>query len=511
MAWRDKSRSQPHIRLEDRWATVRIMTMRVSASSAIGLGVVLLALGCGSDSSGPPPPAERIVQIARPPQADTILAAPLQALVVEVRTETGATSPDVVVRFTGLPVAGVFQPTMFVQPLTATGYAGFASVTTDTRGRAAVQVVFGLIAGSGLIEVAVPEIGASDTVAFTVQPGQPYSVRIVPMDTAIRVGGSFQFVGHVLDRFNNPRTDAVSFAATAAPAGAGVVTSGGQFTSTAPSRVTVVASAGQRTNTAFVSVVPNGTFAANSADGVVLSDLDGGHRQVLVPGPVSGDVEPAWAPSGQEIAIAPSGTPRQINFVSVNGSTVAVSWPAAAAGDPYWPTFSSDGQFLYFSDVQSGSPVGITRVKRDGSGVETVAPGLDYRPTVSPDGKRLAYHTVVAGSIVVQVYDLVTRAVTAEFAGAFPEWAPIGAAADLAMVDESTLRIVLISSSGANRRYLTPVFRRYAFQQMSWSPRGDWLLVRGELGLELIEISSGLVLPLPFSTAYSYAVWNPGT
>jgi len=201
-------------------------------------------------------------------------------------------------------------------------------------------------------------------------------------------------------------------------------------------------------------VVPNGSFAANTPDGVLLGDLDGSHREVLVPAPVSGDLELAWAPSAQEIAVAPSGASRQINLVSLNGATMPIAWPPGGAGDPYWPVFSPDGQYLFFSDVRDGAPVGIRRIRRDGPGLEIVASGLDYRPTLSPDGTLLAYHTVsqATWTFAVQVYDLMARTIRAEFPGAFPEWGPPGAAADLAMVDESTSRVVLIRSDGVNRR-----------------------------------------------------------
>jgi Tol biopolymer transport system component len=178
-------------------------------------------------------------------------------------------------------------------------------------------------------------------------------------------------------------------------------------------------------------------------------------------------------------------------------------------GDPYWPAYSPDGQYLYFSNV-SGVPVGIARVKPDGTGLEVVTEGLHYRPTLSADGRFVAYHTdSQAFDLVVQVFDLGTRAVKAEFPGAFPEWAPAAAGPVIALVEGN--RIVVVASDGSGRRYLTPATRVYAFQQMSWSPDGRWLLVRAEHGLEVIEVGTGLTLPLPFTALYSYAVWKPGS
>src|SRR2546427_2485314 len=110
---------------------------RLRMSRVAGLVVVtLLALGCGTETvEAPPGPVDRIRVVARPAATDTVIASPVQALVVEVRTEAGEPSAGVVVRFTGLPQDSGAQPSMWVRALTEATFGGFVAVTTDSRGQ----------------------------------------------------------------------------------------------------------------------------------------------------------------------------------------------------------------------------------------------------------------------------------------------------------------------------------------------------------------------------------------
>ena len=63
-----------------------------------------------------------------------------------------------------------------------------------------------------------------------------------------------------------------------------------------------------------------------------------------------------------------------------------------------------------------------------------------------------------------------------------------------------------MESDGTTRRYATAAGLG-AESPLSWSPDGRWLLARGQAGLELVEVATGLILPLGFTAGRVKAVW----
>ena len=60
----------------------------------------------------------------------------------------------------------------------------------------------------------------------------------------------------------------------------------------------------------------------------------------------------------------------------------------------------------------------------------------------------------------------------------------------------------VMSPDGTNRRQLTPDARPYGQDAgFGWSPDGNFIIAAGLGGLELIRVSDGAILPLPFASA----------
>jgi Tol biopolymer transport system component len=280
-----------------------------------------------------------------------------------------------------------------------------------------------------------------------------------------------------------------------------LISAAGAFTASAISRASVIASFGTLRDTAFVSVVPPGTYVAfeSNTGNLIYGDLDGTARRVLRAGPFRDLIEPAWSPAGDEVAVAPFKL-NQIEFVSLAGAVSTVTWTddSPFQGDAYWPAYSRDGQFVYFSRVV-GSANGIHRMRRQGGVLETIGPCECYRPSVSPDGRQVVFH-FFTNDVVVRVWDIAAQAyVSPEVPGRFAEWSPIGN--EIVFHENETGRIRIMRSDGSNIRYLTPVGRIYSQNsQISWSSAGTWILARSAASVDLINVATGLILPLSASS-----------
>jgi Tol biopolymer transport system component len=318
-----------------------------------------------------------------------------------------------------------------------------------------------------------------------------------------------------VDRFQNPRTDPVAYAVFSTPASAGTITQAGRLTTTAIGRIGVVVTAGTLANdTAFVSALPRGTVAAPdfSISRLTVIDLDGSNRQLVGPFPIHSNLEPAWSPDGSELLVAPTSNFREFQRIRLNGPTLPQTLGADAA-DPYWPAFSPDGQFVFFTNGGDGV---IWRARPDGTSAESAnipATFTQYRPSISRDGRYLALHTLVYSTVevVVQVWDLQARAqVSGDIPGRFPEWSPTSDS--VAYLENGTGRLRLMHRSGTGSRLITaPGGPLLTDGQISWSPDGRWIVARSDAGLEVIEASTGLRLPLRLGVNLAHPAWKPGS
>lgn len=90
--------------------------------------------------------------------------------------------------------------------------------------------------------------------------------------------------------------------------------------------------------------------------------------------------------------------------------------------------------------------------------------------------------------------------------GLYPAY---GLGDQIALVRGESVGVVNVDGSGF--RLVGDASRRYAQLRPSWSPDNRWLLLRGAQLLELVEVATGLTIPLPWSGLLTHPAWKPGT
>jgi hypothetical protein len=447
---------------------------------------------------------------------DTILAEPAQALVVEVRGENAVPVSGTVVRFQSLPIdsAHPYALGAFVSAVTSPYYGDFVADSTDSRGRASVLIKLGQTAGAARLLVSVPEFGLQDTARFTVLPGNAAHVVVLPKDTALYAGGSFQARASVTDRFGNLRSDPVTYSNTSAGiniAPSGTITAGGSFT-----RAFYKASARGWMDTGWVSVVPQGTVAAlqsgtfaGHGDGIVVFKLDGSGYQWIGPGGSWYNAAPAWSPSGTTLAFGRN--PGSLNWLYTSDLS-GNEQPLLTPGDSgltiaSWPSYSPDGATIYFSGATTGN-FAVWRANSNGTAPHQVyadPSGLAWRPSPSSDGTRLGI--TIGNPSYVCVFTLASASVSSwAIPGHMPRWSPVGET--IAFVQQYGGPVSVVNSDGTGAHQVSPVGRNYEEESLTWSPDGAWLLARASGTLELINVNAGTTLPLGYATQFVEPAWK---
>jgi Tol biopolymer transport system component len=121
-----------------------------------------------------------------------------------------------------------------------------------------------------------------------------------------------------------------------------------------------------------------------------VSELDGSNLQQLTSfrGTIRNVVGPGWSPDGQNIAVWVFPNIGLIN--ATTGSLRRLSLPDPPGGGK-WPSWSQDGQWLYFTATRR--PGGIWKVRPDGGTPVQVTRGSgDDMALESLDRKFLYYH-----------------------------------------------------------------------------------------------------------------------
>lgn len=470
------------------------------------LGAATLISGC-SDHGGPVGPPTNIPGITAVMGAnvtDTVLARIAAPLVVEARDSSGALLSGVVVRFDAdvvtTPGGGQALSVALssaidnAYPWDASSY----STTTDERGRAAVRLAMGTVAGDVSVKVSVPTFGFSSRIHLTVLPGNAARVAIYPADTAINVGGTATVRSMVTDRFGNPRTEPVTLAFH------GPAISGENSTArgAAYGVAHVVGISGTLIDSSRVVVLPKATLAAVSSyqsDGLPLvvfnSDGTGRHGISVVPG-YAAVAFPYWAPSGDRLVCVVGSA---IYSVPVAGGNATV------IGSGSWPQYTRDGAWVYYSSNSR-----IWRVKPDGSAATQVTPddnpyALDQIASPDPTGSRLVMWTSRTSSPIA-IFDTATRTVTPTAgSGGYARWSPRGDR--IAVADWDGLSI--LDASGALVTKFQNVGEFWASPApLDWSPDGEWIVASGSGTLEMIEVATRRVLPIPGTAGYANPTWK---
>lgn len=400
------------------------------------------------------------------------------------------------------------------------------SLPTDDRGRLRVDVRLIGPAGLVTIPIAVPSLGLTTSAAVSVLPGNAVGVRIVPHDSAVLLQSSYLATATTYDRYNNRRSDPVKLT-TPTPSTISVSTAG-TVRGEAFGRGVLRAEAGQFIDSAFVSVVPSGTIAASAfavPSHVDIVNLDGSGFTELVETGVYGGGAPSWSPDGLKIAYQYYGSAGSgsLWITSLTGPPVKLILNHPPSFDEeHYPRFSHDGAWIYFQGLTFTTQLGeIWRVHPDGSGLQRVgAPGGssggDYYPDPSPEGTRVVLSTNRGdqyGATRIVVRDVASGTdLDLGVRGTYPRWSPVGE--DIAFLSAATMSapeaLTLIRSDGTNPRVILPRSGNYSFHGIGWSPDGEWLVTDHQGGLVIVQVATGLIVPLwPIGNYLFDPSWKP--
>ncbi|HMU62867.1 MAG TPA: hypothetical protein PKA66_13875 [Gemmatimonadales bacterium] len=370
--------------------------------------------------------------------------------------------------------------------------------------------------------------GLSATASFATTVGQPASVRAPTRDTALRVGAGFRLRPRVFDLGGNPRADAV--AVTTLSGGSSIqVVDGDSLLATTIGRVAVRSSAFGLADTMWISVVPTGTLAAYSIgpstandDQLAVFDTDGRDWRVLHTLLFHYNFEPAvdWEPDGNAVAFQDAvGGLARLFRANMTGTVTPLLSDANRQAEDQVPRYSRDGAWVYYTGVLTpwSSEASLFRASQVGGGVErlTLSPSIyttDAEPDASPDGTRVVFVTDRpdfnpggGNDFDLAILNLADSAITVlSLPARTPRWSPVGD--QIAFISGG--QVWLVSPDGSNLTQLTSGTETYR-PGLSWAPDAQWLVAATESGIRVIEVQTGLTLPLAFTRYFVSPSWRP--
>jgi hypothetical protein len=420
---------------------------------------------------------------------------------------------------------------MLVGAVGGSGFSYSESAYTNAQGVAEFRVKMGQRAGTGRVLVYTYWPSAQDTARFTILPGRAKSVRSLPEDTTVSIGGRVPLQLTVFDRYENARSDTAALSVIAGPGstiGSEVV--GGSSIG----RITAVATAAGVSDTSYVRVVPAGTVAAyagGSGSALYTFNLDGTDvREVRVSaigGGYNGDMPVGWlTPTKLIYHDNKSDHTKQlyVHDLATGKSTRFLPLRDWMEMENY-PRVSRDGSWVYFSggkyDIWS-----VYRARPDGTGKEQLlfSPGgsnYEWGADLSPDGERIVFvreGNYYPGDLVIGELD--TRAARRlDLKGLFPRWSPDGT--QIAFVATSlpyyyaSGPVAVVNADGSDARALTTT----SYTDVEWSPDGKYIIGAvvepyGGNKLGIIEVATGeeVIVSYPRISGYGILrapVWKP--
>lgn len=177
--------------------------------------------------------------------------------------------------------------------------------------------------------------------------------------------------------------------------------------------------------------------------------------------------------------------------------------------------FSKDGQWLYFSVGATDNSWSIWRSHPDGSNAVQLTTGTPWaqRPDPSPDNSKVAFRTsdsVLGGGI--RVTDMSTGQPSPWIvSGLEPRWSPTGER--IAVMPDGTGPLMVVAADGSNPHAITGANTNFGWQlydqNFDWSPDGKWLVVSYNYMIQLLQVDTGLLLPLAWSQIAGQPAWEP--
>ena len=461
--------------------------------------VLSSVIGCGSGGSTEPPveSGPPFLVIAGGGTTDTVEARLSQALIMEVRDSTGRLARGRTVRFEALPPTDPnrrFDPQIAVSSITGSQYGTLSTDVTDSAGRARALIAFAIVAGTARVRVHAPDLGTSDTVTFTVNPGQPRAIIIGTRDTTVQPGATYSLNATLTDRFLN-RTSAGIPSYSAGPGVVSVSSTGQVTVGTTSVRSHIALSWQNISDTAFVSVLERHPLVGVDRDyGLVRVATDGTGNVKLVPG--GGSFSPHAVTATNDIVyyrrdptfdatlwiVTPSGTSRMLAGPP-DGFVIAA-----------WPRWSPDGTWVYFVGGRQPGARHLWRVRPDGTQFDslgTVTSSLIYSAaSISPDGTTAA----VSDDMGVKLITVATKATNiVSVPCGFVRHSPDGLR--FACINDGALWVM--NADGTARRKLSPEFEMDDLSGVDWSADGQWLIVVSSYaGPQLVRVQDGSTLRL---------------
>jgi hypothetical protein len=485
-------------------------------------GAAVFTTACSNSGTEPSTRTPGIHFVAGNGVADTIGSVLPQALVVEIRDQSGQVVPGVIVRFEAIATTsgGYGWPAFetMVGRLDQPTRGSFVSDTTDAKGQAKAIVQLGDRVGTARTAIMAPVYGFVDTAVFTVRAGNAARITVKVRDTVATIGTSYSLGATASDRNGDPRTsDVVTYTSTS---NAASVDAAGTVKALAPGRGKIVMRAGTYADTAWLSILPDLTIAAVSdhspGRAVVTVKVDGSQLTPLTS--ISSQiVMPRWNAAGTRVTFYEydPNINAQIYTVDLQGHRVPFMDPLPS--DPhaeFFPRYSADGQWVYFSGLSSTAYVWqVWRAHLDGTGAELIATapnGSASQASPSPDGSRLVFNQ--AGTI--STIDLATRTIVSlGVQGDFPEYSPDGTKILFLAGSGYNEQLSVMNADGSNMRTLAG--RYYdLYSSPSWSSDGKWIVIGGSWNYnagapELVDVATFDVLPLVSLRGISQPSFKP--
>jgi hypothetical protein len=518
----------------------RIPTLRPATWLVIGLSVACGGDAISAERGTPGQPGITVESGTNVTDTvDAILPAPLR---VVVRDSSGMPVPNTSVRLSAslrmVPIWPSSEPTGS-RPTVRLGSPSVetpsesVTLVTSSDGSVSVPVRLGEMAGNGAVDVEVLATGETARATFTILPGAAVELGVSPRDSAMVAGGSLALQTAVLDRHANLRSGTASLRSLNPSA---TISSTAVLSASDPGRVAIEVTNGAiKPETAWVSVVPNGTFAARRGTTLTLQHLDGSDFRIIFP---ELPFDLSWSSADSTVLTQFAFTieaPEGLYKVRKDGSRTRIAGPG---------TTSTSGSVLNLMfDTYAAMPDGgvavalgecpktkvLYRLPPNGATPIRLAPQVpdasvcvwhqDRSPSPSPDGTRLAFEndSVVGEGYFPHIWTMDAATGTAtplNVTGMRPSWSTV----DDRIAYTAGDRIWVINADGTGARAISPAGQRY-LDGVSWSPDGAWLLAfeylaTGGSRIVVLNVATGMALPLSYTVGdgtgagYDRPVWT---